>query len=123
MNFPIAQIRAEFPALGVQNESEPRIYFDAPGGTQACRRAIAAMARHLERGTANSGGAFATSIETDEMSAAAHEAAADLVGGDAGEIAFGPNMTSLTLAVSRSLALGWEAGDEIVLTRLDHDAN
>ena len=74
MHFPIDQVRAEFPALAVRDAGEPRIYFDAPGGTQACRRAIAAMTRHLERGTANSGGAFATSIETDEMSAAAHAA-------------------------------------------------
>ena len=123
MNFPIDQVRAEFPALAVQDQGEPRIYFDAPGGTQACRRSIAAMAAHLERGTANSGGAFATSVETDAMSEAAHAVAADLVGGDPAEIAFGPNMTSLTLAVSRSLARGWETGDEIVLTRLDHDAN
>ena len=123
MNFPIDQVRAEFPALSVGDGSAGRIHFDAPGGTQACRRAIAAMAGHLERGTANSGGAFATSVETDKVSAAAHAAVADLIGGEAGEIAFGPNMTSLTLAVSRSLARGWQAGDEIVLTRLDHDAN
>ncbi|MGZ8283307.1 MAG: cysteine desulfurase-like protein [Allosphingosinicella sp.] len=121
MNFPIDQIRTEFPALSGGDGS--RIYFDAPGGTQACRRAIAAMAGHLEQGTANSGGAFVTSEETDAMSVAAHAAAADLLGGDAAEIAFGPNMTSLTLAVSRSLARDWRAGDEIVLTRLDHDAN
>ena len=99
------------------------IYFDAPGGTQACRRAIARMAEHLQRGTANSGGAFASSVETDALSADAHAAMADLLGGEAGEIAFGPNMTSLTLAVSRSLARDWQAGDEIVLSRLDHDAN
>ena len=123
MNFPIDQVRAEFPALAWDDGEGPRIFFDAPGGTQACRRAIAAMAAHLEHGTANSGGAFSTSIETDAMSEAAHSAAADLLGGAPGEIAFGPNMTSLTLAVSRSLARGWQIGDEIVLSRLDHDAN
>ncbi|WP_129790966.1 cysteine desulfurase-like protein [Sphingosinicella sp. CPCC 101087] len=123
MNFPIDQVREEFPALAVRDGNEPRIYFDAPGGTQACRRAIMGMAGHLERGTANAGGAFTTSTETDAMSSAAHAAAADLLGGDPGEIAFGPNMTSLTLAVSRSLARDWQAGDEIVLSRLDHDAN
>jgi len=123
VTFPIDQVRAEFPALSVRDSEKARIYFDAPGGTQACRPAIAAMAGHLERGTANAGGAFATSAETDSISAAAHAAVADLLGGAAGEIAFGPNMTSLTLAVSRSLARGWDAGDEIVLTRLDHDAN
>jgi cysteine desulfurase family protein (TIGR01976 family) len=123
VNFPIDQVRAEFPALHVADGGRARIYFDAPGGTQACRPAIEAMAGHLEGGTANAGGAFTTSAETDAMSAAAHEAMADLLGGESGEIAFGPNMTSLTLAVSRSLARDWQAGDEIVLTRLDHDAN
>ena len=123
MSFPIDQVRAEFPALARDDGDGLRIFFDAPGGTQACRRAIAAMAAHLERGTANSGGAFSTSIETDAVSDAAHAAMADLLGGAPGEIAFGPNMTSLTLAVSRSLARDWKAGDEIVLSRLDHDAN
>ena len=123
MNFPIDQVRAEFPALASRDGGENRFYFDAPGGTQACRRAIAGMAEHLQRGSANSGGAFASSVETDALSAHAHAAMADLLGGEAGEIAFGPNMTSLTLAVSRSLAREWQAGDEIVLTRLDHDAN
>jgi cysteine desulfurase family protein (TIGR01976 family) len=122
-SFPIDQVRTEFPALHVTDDGRPRVYLDAPGGTQACRRAIERMARHLERGTANSGGAFATSVETDALSEEAHAAMADLLGGDAGEIAFGPNMTSLTFAVSRALARTWEKGDEIILTRLDHDAN
>jgi cysteine desulfurase family protein (TIGR01976 family) len=123
MSFPIDKVREQFPALAVRDGGGPRIYFDAPGGTQACRPAIAAMAEHLERGTANSGGAFLASVETDRMSAEAHAAMADLLGADPGEIAFGPNMTSLTFAVSRALAKTWQAGDEIVLTRLDHDAN
>ncbi|MDB5692591.1 MAG: Cysteine desulfurase family protein [Alphaproteobacteria bacterium] len=121
--FPIDQVRAQFPALAVTDKGRPRAYLDAPGGTQACRAAIARMAQHLERGTANSGGAFASSVETDALSEEAHAAMADLLGGEAGEIAFGPNMTSLTFAVSRALARKWKAGDEIVLTRLDHDAN
>ncbi|HEX5182058.1 MAG TPA: cysteine desulfurase-like protein [Allosphingosinicella sp.] len=122
-SFPIDQVRAEFPALAVADEGRPRIYFDAPGGTQMCRRAIARMVAHLERGTANSGGAFVASAETDALSEAAHAAMADLLGGDPGEIAFGPNMTTLTFAVSRALAREWRAGDELVVTRLDHDAN
>jgi cysteine desulfurase family protein (TIGR01976 family) len=122
-SFPINEVRAQFPALARTDGGAPRIYFDAPGGTQACRPAIAAMARHLEEGSANSGGAFPTSIETDALSQAAHEAAADLLGAEAGDIAFGPNMTTLTLSVSRALARTWEAGDEVIVTRLDHDAN
>jgi cysteine desulfurase family protein (TIGR01976 family) len=122
-SFPIDQVRAQFPALAIADNNHPRAYLDAPGGTQACRRAIERMAQHLERGTANSGGAFATSVETDRLSEDAHAAMADLLSGDAGEIAFGPNMTSLTFAVSRALARQWQAGDEIIVTRLDHDAN
>ncbi|MEI9926688.1 MAG: cysteine desulfurase-like protein [Sphingomonas sp.] len=120
MDFPIDAVRARFKAL---HQPGDRVYFDAPGGTQACAPAIRRMIAHLESGTANSGGAFQTSIETDTISAEAHAAMADLLGGRPEEIAFGPNMTSLTLAVSRALARTWAPGDEIVLTRLDHDAN
>ena len=122
-SFPIDQVRAHFPALAVTDGGVPRIYFDAPGGTQICRPAIARMVAHLEGGTANAGGAFATSLETVALTREAHAALADLLGGDPGEIAFGPNMTSLTFALSRALAQQWREGDEIVLTRLDHDAN
>lgn len=88
-----------------------------------CAPAIAALVKYLEHGAANSGGAFATSRRTDAMSQEAHKAIADLLGGAAEEIAFGPNMTSLTFAVSRALALDWRDGDELVVSRLDHDAN
>lgn len=123
MTFPIRAVRAQFPALGVTDAGRPRIYFDAPGGTQVCAAAIRAMTAHLAGGTANSGGAFAASVATDATSDAAHVAMADLLGAEPGEVAFGPNMTSLTLAVSRALAAGWGEGDELVVTRLDHDAN
>lgn len=122
-DFPIDAVRAQFPALEVTDDGRRRMYFDAPGGTQACTAAITAISAHLAGGTANAGGAFATSTATDAMSADAHAAIADLLGAAPGEVAFGPNMTSLTLAVSRSLARDWQAGDEIVVTRLDHDAN
>lgn len=117
-DFPIDAVRVRFPAL-----SRGTVYFDAPGGTQACDAAIAAMADHLTRGTANAGGPFATSVETDRVSADAHAAVADMIGAQPEEIAFGPNMTSLTFAVSRALAREWQAGDELIVTRLDHDAN
>src|SRR3954471_20775221 len=121
--FPIDQVRAQFLALHVADDGRPRAYLDAPGGTQACRRAIERIAHHLERGTANSGGAFATSNETDRLSDDAHAAMADLLGGDVGRIPFGPNMTSLPFSVSRALARTWAPGDEVIVTRLDHDAN
>lgn len=120
MDFPIDAIRAHFPALSAGKD---RIYFDAPGGTQICQPAIDRMVAHLKSGTANSGGAFVTSRETDALSMEAHQAMADLIGADPGEIAFGPNMTSLTLALSRAISRDWGAGDELVLTHLDHDAN
>lgn len=120
MDFPIDPVRARFKAL---HQPGARVYLDAPGGTQVCAPAIARMVAHLESGTANSGGAFRTSVETDALSDAAHFAMADLLGGQPEEIAFGPNMTSLTLGVSRALAASWQPRDEIVVTRLDHDAN
>jgi cysteine desulfurase family protein (TIGR01976 family) len=117
MSFPIDAVRARFPAL------DHRAFFDAPGGTQICAPAIERMVAHLSAGTANAGGAFATSREVDRLSEEAHRATADLLGGRAEEIAFGPNMTSLTFAVSRALARDWSVGDNLVVTRLDHDAN
>ena len=121
--FPIEAVRGRFPALSVRDGGRPRIYFDAPGGTQACAQAIDAMAAHLRGGTANAGGAFATSVATDATTAAARAAIADLLGGRPEEVAFGPNMTTLTLSASRALARDWREGDELVVTRLDHDAN
>jgi cysteine desulfurase family protein (TIGR01976 family) len=123
MSFPIEAVRARFPALHVTDAGCPRAYFDAPGGTQIVSDALAAMTEHLAGGTANAGGAFASSVATDAMSANAHRAAADLLNALPEEIAFGPNMTTLTLSVSRALARAWEPGDELVVTRLDHDAN
>ena len=123
MTFPIDAVRARFPALHITDEGRRRVYLDAPGGTQVCADAIAAMGAHLAGGTANAGGAFTTSVATDATSADAHRAAADLLNALPEEIAFGANMTTLTLAVSRALARDWVKGDELVVTRLDHDAN
>ena len=98
-------------------------YLDGPGGTQAPTDVIEAMSHRLRVGTANLGGAFAASREADAVTAAAREAMADFVGGRPDEIVFGQNMTSLTFAMSRALARTWGPGDEVVVTRLDHDAN
>lgn len=123
MTFPIEAVRRRFPALAVTDEGRPRIYFDAPGGTQVCADTIEATERHMAGGTANAGGAFSTSRAVDALAAAARAAVADLLNAQPDEIAFGPNMTTLTFAASRALARGWGEGDELVLTRLDHDAN
>ena len=119
-----AALRDHFPALSRTIDGVPVAYLDGPGGTQVPRECIAAMTDYLERSNANHGGAFAASVETDALLGEVHAAAADFVGAhDPDEIAFGPNMTTLTFAVSRALGRELAAGDEIVVTRLDHDAN
>lgn len=122
-DFPIAAVRARFPALARQVGGQPAVYFDAPGGTAACDTAIGGVTRRMSEGSAHPGGPFASSLETEATCAQAQAAIADLLGATPQEIAFGPNMTSLTFAVSRALARGWSEGDELIVTRLDHDAN
>lgn len=112
-------IRAQFPAL-----QSGAVFFDNPGGTQVPMRVIARMSDYLSSNNANRGGAFRTSQETDKMIAAARSAVADFLGaGSAQEIVFGPNMTSLTFNLARCIAEILEPDDEIIVTRLDHDAN
>ncbi|NQT88792.1 cysteine desulfurase-like protein, partial [bacterium] len=101
----------------------PLVFFDGPGGTQVPQRVIDAMAEYLATSNANTHGGFPTSARTDAVIDAAHQAMADLLGCDADEVVFGPNMTTLTYAMSRAIGRGLEPGDEIVLTCLDHDAN
>jgi len=119
----LATVRAQFPALFRQYRGGVYSYLDGPGGTQVPRRTIGAIAGYLERSNANHDGAFPTSEESDAILAEAHGAAADFVGARPDEIAFGQNMTSLTFAVSRAIGRTLRAGDEVVVTRLDHDAN
>jgi cysteine desulfurase family protein (TIGR01976 family) len=120
----VGAVRAQFPALSRQHDGRPYVYLDGPGGTQVPRRTIDAMADYLGRCNANHEGAFPTSEESDAMLADVHAAAADYVGAaDAGEVVFGQNMTTLTFALSRAIGRTLKAGDEIVVTRLDHDAN
>ncbi|HMQ32653.1 MAG TPA: cysteine desulfurase-like protein [Chloroflexaceae bacterium] len=119
----LAWVRAQFPALAQTVNGQPAVFFDGPGGTQVPRRVIEAMADYLARSNANTHGAFATSRRTDETIAAAHAAMADFLGCDPDEVIFGPNMTTLTFMLSRSIGREIRPGDEIVLTRLDHDAN
>jgi cysteine desulfurase family protein (TIGR01976 family) len=118
-----AWIRAQFPSLAQTVNGWPAVFFDGPGGTQVPQRVIDAMNNYLIHANANSHGAFVTSARTDETIAAAHAAMADLLGCDPDEVVFGPNMTTLTFAVSRAIGREIQPGDEIVLTRLDHDAN
>jgi len=115
--------RAQFPALAQEVNGHPAVFFDGPGGTQVPQSVINAMCDYLARSNANTHGAFTTSRRSDEILAEAHAAMADLLGCDADEIVFGPNMTTLTFALSRAIGRELKAGDEVVVTRLDHDAN
>ncbi|HLI90233.1 MAG TPA: cysteine desulfurase-like protein [Ktedonobacteraceae bacterium] len=115
----IDTIRSHFPALATD-----AIFFDNPGGTQVARETLERMQRYLLSTNANHGGAFRTSRESDAVVYEARQAVADFLNAARPEeIIFGQNMTSLTLHMSRSLARTLNAGDEIVVTRLDHDAN
>jgi len=116
-------VRAQFPSLSQTVNGHPATFLDGPGGTQVPQRVIDAISGYLKRDNANTCGAYATSRHTDAMIAGARSAMADFLGCDADEIVFGPNMTSLTFAISRAIGRELGAGDEIVLTHLDHDAN
>ncbi|MCU0974680.1 MAG: cysteine desulfurase-like protein [Steroidobacteraceae bacterium] len=117
-------VRAAFPSLAIRDEGVPRLYLDAPAGTQVAGRAIERVRRAMLEACANDGGAFRTSLAADALMVEAHEAAAALLGaGSRDEIVFGLNMTSLAFSFAYMLSREWQAGDEIVLTRMDHDAN
>jgi cysteine desulfurase family protein (TIGR01976 family) len=116
--------RRQFPALSRRVDGHTAAFFDGPGGTQVPQRVIDAVSHYLAHTNANHGGLFPTSQESDRILAEAHQALADFLGADDPQtIVFGHNMTSLTFALSRALARTWKSGDEIVVTRLDHDAN
>ena len=120
----VQSCRRQFPALALSVNDRPAVYFDGPAGSQVPQRVVDAIGDYLTRMNANHGGVFQTSRQSDSLLDEAHRALADFVGTDDPDcIVFGPNMTSLTFALSRSLARTWKPGDEVVVTRLDHDAN
>lgn len=122
--FDPEALRGQFPALSREQDGRPVVYLDGPGGTQVPERVIEAFARYFRTMNANHDGVFATSVESDAMAAEAHAAVADVVGAASpDEIKLGANMTTLTFHVSRSIAATMGAGDEILVTTLDHDAN
>ena len=116
--FDVAAVRARFSAL-----DRPTAFLDAPGGTQAPDSVIEAMASYLRESNANLGGAFETSRRSDALVVSAHHTAARFLGCGPGEVGFGQNMTTLNFALTRTLGRELGAGDEIVVTRLDHDGN
>ena len=119
----LAKIRAQFPSLSQTFNGHPAAFLDGPGGTQVPQRVIDAISGYLSRDNANSGGNYETARRTDKVILDARHAMADFLGCDWDEVIFGLNMTSLTFAISRSIGRELKAGDEIVLTCLDHDAN
>jgi cysteine desulfurase family protein (TIGR01976 family) len=122
--FDVQMYRDQFPALRRDLRGEPTVFFDGPGGTQVPQRVIDAMVQYLSTCNANHGGAFSTSRKSDRVLHSAHVAMADFLNAPSSdEIVFGNNMTTLTMHLSRALARTWKRGDEVMVTRLDHDAN
>jgi cysteine desulfurase family protein (TIGR01976 family) len=122
--FDVQALRSQFPALQQVRDGRVPVFLDGPGGTQVPRRVIEAMGHYLATCNANHGGAFATSRESDRILAEAHRAVADLLNAPSDdEVVFGANMTTLALHLGRALARTLRPGDEVVVTRLDHDAN
>ena len=113
-----ATVRARFSAL-----QRPLAFFDGPGGTQCPDEVIDAIADYLRESNANIGAPYDTSRRTDALVARARDRAADFLGCSSEEVAFGPSMTSLNFLLTRALARTLEQGDEVVVTRLDHDGN
>lgn len=124
MSLDVDRIRARFPALTRTLNGQPVVFFDGPAGSQVPQEVADAVSRYMLATNANTHGAFVTSLESDRILEDARAAvAAFLNASDPREVVFGPNMTTLTFALSRSLARTWKPGDEIVVTQLDHDAN
>ena len=119
----LAWVRSQFPSLAQTVNGHPAAFLDGPGGTQVPQCVIDAISNYLRHDNANTCGAYSTSRNTDAMIAAARAAMADFLNCAADEIVFGPNMTTLTYAISRAIGRDLGPGDEIVCTRLDHDAN
>jgi cysteine desulfurase family protein (TIGR01976 family) len=123
-SFDVARVREHFPALAARDDGRPRIYLDNPAGTQVPRQVMERVTEYFTRWNANLGSEHAASRRSDQIVAEAHQAMADFFGAASErEVVLGPNMTTLTFALSRSLAHLLEPGDEILVTRLEHDAN
>ena len=119
-----AAIRDEFPSLARMQDGRPVVYLDGPGGSQVPRSVIEAVSGYYEQSNANTHGAFATSVESDAVVSGAREAMGDFLhAGPGATLSFGANMTTLNFALAHALARGLKAGDEVVVTELDHDGN
>lgn len=123
-HFDVEAVRSQFPAMALQDAGKGRVYFDNPAGTQVPQRVIDRTVETLVQHNANLGGYFVTTKAADQMVSEAHQACADFYNAATPEeIIFGQNMTTLTLHMSRCLGKRFQKGDEIVLSRMDHEAN
>jgi cysteine desulfurase family protein (TIGR01976 family) len=123
-SFDVDALRARFPALSIEQGGTPVALFDGPGGTQVPDTVIDAVSRYYRESNANHGGTFLTSRRSDEWVEESRAALAELLNAaDPAEIKFGANMTSLTMHVARSIGATMREGDELVITKLDHEAN
>ena len=122
-SLDVEALRRRFPALSLTQDGQPIAFFDGPGGTQVPDTVIEAVDRYYRTSNANHGGRFATSAASDAIVDHARAAVADLLGVDEDEIVLGPNMTTLTFHLSRSIGAAFAPGDEIIVTGLDHAAN
>lgn len=121
--FPIEQVRMQFPALERKYKEKPAAYFDGPGGSQVLLQSITAISGYMLRGGANLHGTFPSSWETEQIISEARETVADFLNVKPNEVAFGANMTTLTIAIANALGKNFKTGDEIVVTEMDHRAN
>lgn len=120
---PVAEIRAQFPALARREQGHPVAFFDGPGGTQVPLEVVDAMRDYLLHHNANTHWDYPTSQETDAQLHAARVAMADLLNAAPDEVSFGNNMTTIAFHLAHALGRQWTAGDEIIVTELDHHAN
>ncbi len=118
MAFDVTRVRAVYPAL-----TDGYAYLDGAAGTQVPTSVISAISNAYQEGLGNSDGAFPASARSDAIMRRCREAVADLVGGDPSGVVLGPNMTTLTYRLAGTLATTWGPGDEVIVSRLDHDAN
>src|SRR5215472_10704920 len=121
--FDVEWAREQFSSLKLQVNGYAAAFMDGPAGTQVPRQVIQAVENYFISANANTCGAFETSRRNDAMIAATRGAMADFFNCEANEVVFGQNMTTITFALARAIGRGLKAGDEIVVTTLDHDAN
>src|SRR5579863_2876412 len=121
--FDVAWVREQFPSLQLKVNGHPAAFLDGPAGTQVPRQVMDAVQKYFLEANANTYGAFLTSCRNNQIIADARAAMADFFNCSADEVIFGQNMTTITFALSRAIARELQPGDEILLTRLDHDAN